>query len=236
MKLLKKSTVTSELNLQRKNQIDEGIVLAKKVDALRKTLSELEAQHQNFIISKEQELSTRFKELENSIKELKAEIRELEQRRSELLKPLDAEWAELKSKEIYLQQKEEDNQKWFIQLQQSEKDILLTEEELERKSIVLDNNLVTANKERLEANILLTNALNKAKETEDRSVKAEEILQKHIKELMSREAQVASKEREVEIIKANLLREEKAINKQRLLLVDREATLERELKRQKLTI
>lgn len=232
MKLLKKPTVANELNLQHKMRVDEGVAIATKVDALRKTLSELEVQHQNFIISKQKELNTVISSLEREIKELKAEIVTLEEKRVDLLRPLDAEWSELKSKEIDLQQKEEELRHLFLGLTQSEKEIATRERDLETKEIIITETTLKANSNLLKSEEKLAFAEGKSKESTENITKAEKIIQDKVQELLLREASISSKEREIEIIKSNLAKEEHNINKQKILLADREATLEREIKRQ----
>ena len=70
MKLLPKSQVHAQVNEQRRQQIDEGMILAKKVDALRQTLAELEEQQRKFSEGTKRELERETQELHEEIAEL----------------------------------------------------------------------------------------------------------------------------------------------------------------------
>lgn len=98
MKLLSKSTIASDQARQRKAQIDEGLGLASRVDALRRTLAELEKQHSTYIAGMKQELEEQTQWLVDSIRDKKKEISDLESQRAALLVPLDAKWAEVNEK------------------------------------------------------------------------------------------------------------------------------------------
>ena len=65
MKLLERKTLTSDFNLQRKMQVDEGVIIARKVDVLREALTSLEGQHKNFIAGMRQDLINQTKVLED---------------------------------------------------------------------------------------------------------------------------------------------------------------------------
>ena len=102
MRLLDKKAISSDFNVQRKMQIDEGTNIARKVDVLRETLVSLENQHKTFIAGMRQDLINQTKALEEQKSAVQGEVKQLEQRRKELLKPLDDEWAKLYDKETIL--------------------------------------------------------------------------------------------------------------------------------------
>lgn len=83
---------------ERKAQIDEGVALAKKIDALRQTLGNLERQHANFLAGMETELHGRTDKLFQTIGALQKEVAELEERRALALIPLDAQMEEIRAK------------------------------------------------------------------------------------------------------------------------------------------
>lgn len=96
-KLLDKKTINREIAAQTKQQIDAGIVLSKKVDAVRDTLLEEEGNLERF---RSQTVSIAQKEIDALIQKrgtLLADIKELEKERTLLQMPLDAEWEKLKS-------------------------------------------------------------------------------------------------------------------------------------------
>jgi hypothetical protein len=233
MKLLKKSVVTQELINQKKIQIDEGIVLANKIDALRISLSNLEHQHKDFIDNKQIELDKIFKSLEMEIKEKRNELALLEEKRTQLLIPLNEEWLKIsEEKEILTEQATSLNK--VISYNLDLKEILEKgDKELEK----LSNQMRIEKTDIDEIKLKAQRNLFKSEKILKSSVESEEEINKRIEtktsEILSREATLASKERELEIAKSQLQKDRKEINNQRIRLEDREATLEREIKRQK---
>jgi len=92
MKLLSRPQANAEAARNRKAQIDEGMKIAGRVDVLRKTLSDLEKQHSEYVSKIKEEGKTIMSGLEQEILALRREIGELTAQKNELLKPLDAEW------------------------------------------------------------------------------------------------------------------------------------------------
>lgn len=233
MKLLKKSVVTQELATQKKIQIDEGIVLANKIDALRISLSNLEHQHKDFIDNKQIELDKIFKSLEMEIKEKRNELALLEEKRTQLLIPLNEEWLKVsEEKEILKEQATSLNK--VISYNLDLKEILEKgDKELEKVS----NQMRIEKTDIDEIKLKAQRNLFKSEKILKTSIESEEEINKRIEtktsEILSREATLASKERELEIAKSQLQKDRKEINNQRIRLEDREATLEREIKRQK---
>lgn len=102
MKLLPKKQVQSLVEDQRRVQIDEGVTLARKVDALREKLADLQQQHSLFVMGMEDNLKERTKKLFEIIQEKETEIKLLEVKRQELLKPLDIAWKTVEIRETEL--------------------------------------------------------------------------------------------------------------------------------------
>ena len=80
MKLLFQKTIASDLQLQKKLQIDEGLALARRVDKLREALLSLEAQHRKFIEGTRQSLKDAVGNLETRKTSLEGEVRSLEEK------------------------------------------------------------------------------------------------------------------------------------------------------------
>lgn len=232
MKLLKKNEASKEIVLARKMQTDEGLAIATKIDSLRASLNDLEVQHLHFAQNKETELQQRLGGLTKQIKELKAEITLLESKRIELLKPLDAEWSVLK---------------------EERKNLTLEKSEFDTKYLALQEATVEVNNKNIDLDSQMAIFIHRIKETDATNRKAKDNLDKSVlilksaqedkscieeytaqkkSALLTREANIASKEREQSIEKARISQEWDRINKQTILLVDREATLDREIKRQ----
>lgn len=232
MKLLKKSQVAEKLNQQKKFQIDEGVLIAQKVYALRTSLVDLEIQYKNFSKNKEGELKKQLGGLENDILALKAEIVLLENQRQGLRKPLDTEWANLKEeKEKFKnEQKEFDKKAYNLQVASIEVKNKEIDFESQMKIFITRVKETESNNERSKSNLKRTSE--KLKLAQEEKERVEDHVLRKTSELTSREANLAAREREQDIKETHIQYEQYKINKQRILLEDREATLEREIKRQ----
>lgn len=233
MKLLPKSVINTELASQKKKQIDEGLMIAKKVDALRETLSSLEKQHRDFIGGMQIELKLQTQPLINEIAERKLEIENLKSKKEELLVPLTKEWNEVNEKRKELDQISEKLAKEQATLLQKEK---VLEERLKKEK----ENIFKINTIRNE----LAKILKKGQENEEKTKKALEFVElakenslKEIEErkqaILSRDAEVAVREREVQLQKETNDRDCKFIKEEKIRLLDQRATLERALNRKK---
>lgn len=232
MKLLKKSVLTQELNTQKRLQVDEGVRIATKVDALRSSLNDLETQHQNFVENKQLILDNQFKSLERDIKELKAEIVTLESRKTDLLKPLDEEYRKLFQREETVKAKEHELSNSFLQIKESQQIIKIKENDLNLQMKSLGDRIKANEVETKKTKDNLKTSENKLKKALEREEEVERYISSKTSELRSREANLASRERELDILSKQIELREKEIIKQTILLVDREATLDREIKRQ----
>ncbi len=233
MKLLKKSTVTLELNTQKKMQIDEGVMIAGKIDALRKTLTELETQHQNFAQGKKKELISLLGSIEKDIEDKKSIVLNLEYRKREALKPLKSEWDKIEKREAILKEDEKFFSKKLHDLNRSQLDVTNRDKELAAQF----QGLAIRIRENETMNKKAKNNIEKSKEILESSLNKEEEINVHVasktQKLLSREAGIASRERELDIKQAHLENREREIINQRIRLEDREATLEREITRRK---
>lgn len=233
MNLRPKSKVNIELANERKAQIDEGVRIAKKVDDLRRTLSDLELQHSTFVSGMEKELKNKTLPLIEKIESLKNEIRSLEEKRKELLKPITKELSELgvekeKIKEEYKLldkvSQETDQKKKFIEEKAVKvKDMYskakIREIELSKAYLEIDNN------RRETAEILI-----KTKDYKDEQygLIAEEWKKVEIKanENTITLLSISNEREQIEI-------EKKFISEEKIRLADQRKTLERAMSRLK---
>ena len=231
MKLLPKSVVNTEIASQKKKQIDEGLLIAKKVDALRETLASLEKQHKDFLNGMQDELKAQIDPLIKEIAQRKLEITDLEEKRRKLLIPLDTAWDEVNKIKTDITSKQEE-------LSKKEKELKKSEEVLENRLKKEKENVFKINTIRNE----IAKSHQKAEENEDKTkqvLESTEIIKKDVlKELeektsliKSREAQVAVKERENNLLREGLDKESKFIKEEKIRLADQRATLERALAR-----
>lgn len=102
MKLLRKSAVDAQAALQRKNQIDEGIALAGKIDALRKTLGDVELQHRNFLAGMEADLKDKLSYLTESIAIKKLELAVMQEHNGNI----DVAWRKIVFREAMITDRE----------------------------------------------------------------------------------------------------------------------------------
>lgn len=231
MKLLKKSEVLREVNFQKKLQVDEGVHIATRVDTLRKTLAELEIQYSEIASKKQIELTEQFKTLESEIREKIYEISTLEDRRIELLKPLDKELEMIKKLQSKQETKEQELSTSFLELKQAQKEIDIKEKKLNKELKSLEEKLQDTEIKSSIANENLKKSEEILRSAQAKETNIDNFIATENTRLLAREALVASKERELTIKESQLETDRKEITNQRLQLEDREATLEREIKR-----
>lgn len=84
MKILKKSEILSVKNKQTKDQIDEGVAIAKRIDELRATLAKIEKQHSDYIAGMKEQLEKEIaglikqkRDLEHDIGNKRAEFNDI---------------------------------------------------------------------------------------------------------------------------------------------------------------
>lgn len=138
MKLLQKSTITNQKNAERKLEIDEGLALARRIDALRETSAKEET---NLLTYR----ATALKQVQNEIgvlvkqkEDLQEEIKRQEEHRKELLKPLDKEWEQIYEKKLQIDKDSNANILLVFQLKEEEQQ--LEERKNEISKIVIDIN------------------------------------------------------------------------------------------------
>lgn len=231
MRILPKREVDVRVATERKAQIDEGIALAQRIDKLRQALSALESQHKNFISGMRKELKEQTDSLFLEVVQKKAEIEDLERKRTSLLEPLDASWSAVKAKE---QELAVDTQKTAV----LSKNLALQETQLnDRKKKEAESlRKVKAREHELDRTCLKVDQLKVetekgyAKMAEERETQAT-LRQEKETELLSREAAIASTEREQKMERDRLAEESKGIIKTKAVLEDQRKTLERALNR-----
>ena len=233
MKLLAKKQVNEEVALQKSSQIKEGVTIARKIDVLRETLASLEKQREIFLAGSKEELKRHTADLQKEADRIKGEIRQLEERRKELLKPLDDKWAKL-------EEAKEEHEKNEIALNVEKDQIQRERDEIEKARITLiDKENIVADKE-YESKKLLTKA------SEDRE-RAGRILEDQIQAKEKFEKEWFDKNREQDQREAALVNQaninqyrenilnnrEKELNDKETFINDKYETLLRTIKRLK---
>ena len=231
MKLLPKKIVQVQVEDQRRAQIEEGVLIAKKVDALREKLADLEKQHSMFVMGIEDNLKEKTEKLFQEIQSRETEIKLLEIKRKGFLKPLDDEWARVREKDATLSnfeanlrarkgeldRKEENISKKGEEARTTLNHIKVREREMERAFIKADQLKIEA-----EAGYL---------KMIEQKEKQEENYYKINRELITREKSIESYEFTLKQ-KANLIeQEEQFIREEKIRLLDQRQTLERAMAR-----
>lgn len=132
MKLLRPSDIQTLKNEEAKAEIDQGILLARKIDQLRDTATKEKAQLEAFRKEATETIQAELNEYNHKVQSVKSELQQLEIKRNELLKPLDEEWSKLYQikSEIEGEKKQFENDKGL--LEQDKKN-------LEREKIYIEN-------------------------------------------------------------------------------------------------
>jgi chromosome segregation ATPase len=232
MKLLKKSETKSIIEAERKAQVDDGARIASKVDALRKSLSDLEAQHAELLRTSPIEIESALKPLKLEKAEIEADIRRLEESRKELMKPIDSIRKEAVTARLKAEEHERKASSEFLRVRESREEYENMKKDLDSqmRSLALRIRKIDSSEEKAKATLeRAENALESAQVKLD---DVETYSKSKRSQLASREAILASEERELRIAEKQLAIREKEIINKRILLEDREATLEREIKRQ----
>lgn len=231
MKLLDRKTVNTLVTSQRKSQIDEGVALAKRIDALRVTLASLEAQQASFTEGMQNELRKKTQPLHEELGNLTREVLDLKEQRKALLKPLNEEWERVRErerviqgKEIYLDERLQLLSEQEAQRQIREKELVVETQRLVREREAADENLKQAEEIRERAEQV-------SRETEATRARVLEELVNQEELLDLRDESLAARERELDIEKKSLALRSKELDIRQKQLEDREATLARNITR-----
>ena len=233
MRLPDKRTVQTVMAGQRKSQIDEGVAIAKKVDALRETYSSLQTQQQLFIDSMSTALTKRTEELNEEIANKERVVLDLEQKRMKLLEPLTLKWDEVEKEKEELESlrkelKAKDKELYDIQneLEEKRKEIYLDEERVEDLKKQVNIQVDKVYDSSLQAQNTLLNAL-------DKETQVNTQLEAKRKAIEGKEQEVLIRERNITLKEENINRQEQEIIKTKLMLADQRATLDRAFARLK---
>lgn len=233
MRLLEKKTIQTLVATQRKSQIDEGIMLAQKIDKLRATLSELQNQHTTFIQSMSVEMENKTHDLQKEIEYKQQVIVELDKKIAEKNKPIELAWDKIDTAKQELQSERKE-----IDRLHKEIDTLQVSIEKERQKLnerIHANNIFEQELKNL-AEITQHNLDESTKtlqNSKDYEKKIETASKKIAMTLKKRENEVAIRENDIRVQKQLLADEWKQIEVIKARLEDQRGTLERALKRLK---
>lgn len=225
MKLLDRQKLNEQVTQQKRNQIDAGLFLAKKVDALREEVQDEQKKHDDAMEAIKKEEITFTNEFLMKKDSMDRQIIEREEKLRELRLPLDAEWkrvnelVELNNKNFKtisefsfkVEKKEEELTKKEKSLSKREEQIQLFEEKVKEAF-----EKAQSNKE--ESYIILV----KAQENEEKITKNLEIRAKAVSE---RETNVAFREIDVENRMKHALTKEESNRKETIRIESKQRQL-----------
>lgn len=233
MRLLDKKSIQVAQANDRKLEIDEGLKVARKVDALRVTFSEEESRLNKFRAETVPRVQSEIDEYIEKRDILVSEIKALEEKRLELQKPLDHEWSKLNQEnmklehiKVELEYKEKQLSELETSLALSMKDMKIEESRIEGERLIITQEHDEVLRMKSEASVELETAL------QDKE-KILTVLHTREDLITSREAEVAVREREVSMVDKSLKTRERALTKKEREINDKYETLQRTLKRKK---
>lgn len=232
-RLLPKSELAIEKANEKRNEIDQGLALAKKVDSLRETAASEESKLAKFRSETLKVIKDDIDKLIIEKQALESNIESLNAQRIELMKPLTDAWDKVNAKEYELTEYALSLQNKFDKLSSEKKDFELKSEELD-----MEEQRIT---ERERETIRL---LAQADEDRDKSAElvrqnskiledSKNFIEQANKNMLEREAQIAIREREIELESKKNAKEKRELEIIKARLDDQRATLEREINRRK---
>ncbi len=231
LKLLKKSEIDSAKAQDRQREINEGIKLAGRVDALREAQATEEANLEKFRRESIFKINEEIVSITENKNVLLKEVSDLEDRKRLALLPLDAEWDKVKEKQEELTQYaltlQEDSR--ILEESKGEYGVELELLEVEKKRICDERNRsIKALADSDEKHEQARKVLKEAQSIKDSAIQLKDAV---TSELIERDAVVASKERDLENKVNKFDKEVKALDRERIKLDDMRATLERAMRR-----
>lgn len=233
MRLLEPKEVDALKARDKAREIAEGVKLAKQVDNLREVKAQEEASLAKFRSESLAKIHEQIKQESDKRDALKREVYDLEERKKEAQKPLDAEKeaiakerAEVESFRAEIQAQEralEDTRKGI-----ADKSRLV---ELEKRRTDTERGQVREELERAQTARILAEKDGKA--AKDALAESQRIKEEMLEDLKERDIHMAVRERDVKLKEENLSIRQAELDKEWKLLRDRQALLERTLKRNK---
>jgi len=231
MKLLSKTEVIAVKAQERLVEVQEGLKVARKVDALREAAAKEETSLELFRSETLKKIHEEIKSVTDTRDALKEEVRQLEQDKKEALKPLDAAWQEVNVAKDTANRMVEEHAKtrfalaeWTKELEQQEKGIAKERAKLMNMHILVKKALEEA--DTLKADTELTNNV---AHTAYQKFLTERQEQKRL--LTARESEVSAREKRVQRQKEKNDQRHIDLNAREKILKDRIALFERNLKR-----
>jgi hypothetical protein len=231
MKLLDPRTIQSNLNSQRKSDIDQGLTLARKVDTLRETLSVEEAKITAFRDATIKEVQ---KQIDAKIKErdvLAQEIEDAQKVHDHLSLLLDKEWGEVdveKEQLSFLQKRIDGLQKEAeTKIAEVEKQLKEIEVEKQRQQFMREQ----IEKQAEQSSNILTEAQDRFAKAIDEESRVAITVRKKTRKLDEREAILQATVNDIALREQRIKEDEQYIINEKIKIADQRATLGRAMAR-----
>ena len=231
LRLLTKKEINSRKSDAQKQEIDEGVKLAKRVDGLRRTIADEELSLEKFRTKRVAEVHTEIQALEEKKGALEKVVEELERTRAQLLVPLDDKWEEVNKASERAQNAllEAENARSMVEAEELEIRKLRTKTEESHKYTVYceeeaDKNLKSATMELRKATELKEAAVRTNERAATLAAERQAELDVEHKKLEEQAKKLDEREQQIEL-------GEKEIREEKIRLADQRATLERAFNR-----
>lgn len=231
MRLLDKKIISSDFALQKKAQIDEGIIIARKVDVLRETLASLEKQYATILSGSRKSLEFAIADLVEKKANVEGELRKLEERKQELNKIIDEKYAVSNEEKINFANKLADLTIKELEVNERESEIAKTEEVITKTKDELTQLKADATRERGKAEEDRATALRIRQDVEADRDNGNRQLMERSGELDKRTEQNANQQRYLELRKQTMDEKEKELNDREKAINDKYETLIRTINR-----
>lgn len=218
MKLLDKKTANAEVATQKKQQIDSGIKLAKKVDALRETLGEEEKNLETFRTETVKGVQIEIDSLIRQKDTIKEEINVLNRQKAKALVPLEVEWERVRRVSVKLEKDRMLFDQMSFSFTEREAEIERSEREAENEKERASNLKHRASEDLAEADSTLSHAREASAEIRN---KAQVVLAA----AETKEKEVGLKEKDLEVREEHATKEIERVGKWERDLTSREKKL-----------
>lgn len=233
IKLLPKSEIANLKAKDQEREIKEGIKIATRVDGLRELQSKTEQDLERYRTVTLERIGEEIKSLNSKKEELLGNI-------SQLQGKYDAMLPEMATKRTELAQFEKSLNGWERKLEKREENASLMEiDVMEALEKAEGSRIRNEDNERISRNLLVQS--NEKKEESEKTLKTVRKIQdqvyadkKNIEEALNlRELSIQTKENELSSKELSLINEKKEFEKEKIKVLDRQATLDRSLARLK---
>ena len=231
MKLLSKTDIVTTKAKERLNEVQEGLKIAKKVDALREAAATEEVSLEKF---RSETLKKVNEEINVAISErdaLKEEVRILENDKREALKPLDAAWQEVNVAKDTANAMVKEHAQTRFHLAEWTEELSEQEKGIKKQQLKLTSMHTAAKKALEEADTLRadTELTNNVAHAELQKIQTER--QEQIRLYTIRDSEVSAREKSVQRQKERNTQRHIDLNAREKILKDRIALFERNLTR-----